>query len=335
MDNPVLVDLWRGQLVESSHHGRVAVIDADGAVVFSAGNIDAPIFPRSAVKAFQALPLIETGAADKYGLTNSEIALACASHSGDEMHVAAANSMLTKAGLDAGALECGIHWPMDVKVAGELAASGKKPGALHNNCSGKHAGFLCTCCAQNDHILGYVEAEHKTQRHIRDVLSDITGVKHTTDTMGIDGCSIPTYAIPLKSLAYGFARFVTGQGLGLERAKAAKRIVSAIATSPEMIAGKGRFDTEIMKIFGHEVMLKLGAEGVYCGAIPSLGLGIALKCDDGTIRAAEVMMAAVIKKYLNSNKVHRTEFTALASPVLKNWNGIEVARLAATEAFDK
>ena len=120
MDNPVLVNLWRGSLIESSHHGRIAVMDANGIVVFSAGDIDAPVFPRSAVKAFQALPLIETGAADKYKLTSSEIALACASHSGDDIHVAAASSMLAKAGLDVNALECGAHWPMDTKVAGKL-----------------------------------------------------------------------------------------------------------------------------------------------------------------------------------------------------------------------
>ncbi len=330
MDNPVLVNLWRSSLIESSHHGRVAVVDADGQVVFSAGDIEAPIFPRSAVKAFQALPLIETGAADKYQLINSEIALACASHSGDEIHVTTASSMLAKAGLDVKALECGAHWPMDTKVAGKLAETGKKPSALHNNCSGKHSGFLCTCCSEEYSVSNYVGADHKIQKHIRDIMSDVTGVRHTIDTMGVDGCSIPTYAVPLKNLAHGFARFATGQGLQPERAKAAQRILSAIASAPEMIAGKGRFDTEIMKLLGDEVMLKLGAEGVYCGAIPSLGLGIALKCDDGTIRAAEVMMAAILKKYLDNDKVHSAEFTAYASPVLKNWNGIEVARLSAT-----
>ena len=333
MDNPVLVNVWRGSLIESTHRGRVAVIDADGAVVFSAGDIGAPIFPRSAVKAFQALPLVETGAVDRYGLTDAEIALACASHSGDEMHVTTASSMLGKAGLDVSALECGTHWPMDTKVAGRLAASGKKPNALHNNCSGKHAGFICTCCVQDTPISGYIGAGHSIQTHIRDVMSDVTGIAHTTDNMGIDGCSIPTYSVPLKSLALGFAKFASGHGLGMERAKAAQRILAAIASAPEMIAGKGRFNTEIMKILGEDVMLKLGAEGVYCGAIPALGLGIALKCDDGTIRAAEVMMAAVLKKFLKNDKVQSADFAAHASPVLKNWNGLDVARLEPTEVL--
>jgi L-asparaginase II len=333
MNNPALVNVWRGSHIESMHHGRVAVLDADGDVIFSLGDIDAPVFPRSSVKAIQAMPLIESGAADTYKLNSQEIALACASHSGDESHVTVASSMLSKAGLDVSALECGAHWPMDNKVAGRLSARGGKPSALHNNCSGKHAGFLCVCCADSRQTSGYVQATHAIQRQIRDVMSDITGTSHTTQNMAIDGCSIPTYAVPLRNLALGFARFGSGQGLSLDRARAAQRILAAIALNPEMIAGQGRFDTEVMKILGAGVMLKLGAEGVYCGAIPEFGIGIALKCDDGTIRAAEVMMAAILRKILNNDAVHSAAFEAHMNPILKNWNGIEVARLTPTQVL--
>jgi L-asparaginase II len=333
MNNPALVNVMRGSHVESMHHGRVAVLDADGDVIFSLGDIDAPVFPRSSVKAIQALPLIESGAADTYKLNSQEIALACASHSGDESHVTVASSMLSKAGLDISALECGAHWPLDNKIAGRLAASGGKPSALHNNCSGKHAGFLCVCCADNRQTSGYVQATHAIQRQIRDVMSDITGTPHITQNMAIDGCSIPTYAVPLRNLALGFARFGSGQGLSLDRARAAQRILAAIALNPEMIAGQGRFDTEVMKILGAGVMLKLGAEGVYCGAIPEFGIGIALKCDDGTIRAAEVMMAAILRKILNNDAVHSAAFEAHVNPILKNWNGIEVVRLTPTQVL--
>ncbi len=327
MDNPVLVNVWRGSHIESCHHGRVVVVDSDGDVLFSLGDIDAPVFPRSSVKAIQALLLIESGAADTFKLNSQEIALACASHSGDVSHVAVANSMLSKAGLDMHHLECGAHWPMDNKVAGRLAASGGKPSSLHNNCSGKHAGFLCVCCADNRHTQGYVGADHIIQRQIREIMSDITGAPHTHKNMAIDGCSIPTYAVPLRNLALGFARFSSAQGLSLDRARAAQRILAAIAAAPDMIAGQGRFDTEVMKILGAGVMLKLGAEGVYCGTIPEFGIGIALKCDDGAIRAAEVMMATVLQRLLNNELVRSEAFKAHVNPILKNWNGIEVARL--------
>jgi L-asparaginase II len=333
MGNPVLVNVWRGSHIESSHHGRVVVLDSDGDVIFSLGDIDAPVFPRSSVKAIQALPLIESGAADTFKLTQQEIALACASHSGDESHVVVANSMLTKAGLDVHHLECGAHWPTDNKVAGRLAESGGKPSALHNNCSGKHAGFLCVCCADSRQTQGYVGADHIIQRQIREIMSDVTGAPHTHKNMAIDGCSIPTYAVPLRNLALGFARFGSGHGLSLDRARAAGRILTAIASAPDMIAGQGRFDTEIMKILGSGVMLKLGAEGVYCGTIPEFGIGIALKCDDGTIRAAEVMMAAVLRRLLNNDMVHSKAFEAHVNPILKNWNGIEVARLTPSEVL--
>jgi L-asparaginase II len=333
MGNPVLVNVMRGSHIESMHHGRVAVLDADGDVIFSLGDIDAPVFPRSSVKALQALPLIESGAADIYKLSQQEIALACASHCGDESHVNVASSMLAKAGLDVNALECGVHWPTDNKAAARLSASGGKPSSLHNNCSGKHAGFLCVCCADSRQTNGYVQATHSIQRHIREIMSELTGAAHTDQNMAIDGCSIPTYAVPLRNLALGLARFGSGQGLSLDRARAAQRILAAIAVNPDMIAGKGRFDTEVMKILGAGVMLKLGAEGVYCGVIPEFGIGIALKCDDGSIRAAEVMMAAVLRKLLNNDVVQSAAFEAHVNPILKNWNKIEVARLTPTKVL--
>ncbi len=327
MNNPALVNVWRGQQLESLHHGRIAVLDADGAVVFTAGDIEAPVFPRSAIKALQALPLIESGAADRYQLSEAEIALACASHSGEERHAAVAASTLAKAGLDKTVLECGAHWPMGERAARALAATGHKPNALHNNCSGKHSGFLCVCCADGKDTHGYVGADHFIQREVRAVLAEVTGAAHTDAVMGIDGCSIPTYAIPLRAMALGFARLGSGQGLPPERAKAAKRLLKAIAAAPEMIAGEGRFDTDVMSLVGREIMIKMGAEGVYCGTIPALGLGIALKCDDGTVRAAEVMMAAVLRKFLKNDLVQGAEFERYLNPVIKNWNGIEVARL--------
>ncbi len=328
MENPVLVEVLRGATVESRHRGAVAVVDGDGGVVFAAGDIERPVFPRSAVKAIQALPLIESGAADAYGFGQRELALASASHSGEPEHAALAAAMLAKAGLDRSALECGAHWPTRQEAALDLARGGGSPCALHNNCSGKHAGFLCTCRHLGRDHRSYVAADHPAQQAVREAMEAVTGAAHAVSTCGTDGCSIPTYAVPLKNLAHGFARMATGTGLGPVRAAAARRLLDACMAEPFLVAGTGRLDTRLMLAAGGRVMVKVGAEGVYCGAVPELGLGIALKCDDGAARAAEIVVAAVLGRLLADDATLAAAMAELARPVLTNWNGIEVGALA-------
>ncbi|GGK54530.1 asparaginase [Salinarimonas ramus] len=329
MNNPVLVEVTRGALVESRHRGAVAVVDSEGTAVLTVGDVDEPVFPRSAVKAIQALPLVASGAADAYGLTDAELALACASHSGEPAHVEAAAAMLAKAGRGEGTLECGCHWPLDQKVARALAESGAKPGALHNNCSGKHAGFVCLACASDVDPAGYVRPEHAVMETVRAALEEVTGATHTQDHRGIDGCSIPTYAIPLPALAYGFAKFGSGLHLSEAYSAAAARIRKAVAANPFMVAGTGRFDTRVMECLGPRVFLKTGAEGVYCASFPELGLGVALKCDDGATRASEAMMAAIIRRFLDLDDKERCLVDAVADATLKNWEGVEVGAVRA------
>jgi L-asparaginase II len=330
MRNPVLVEMVRGALTESRHRGAVAVVDADGAIVLALGDVARPVYPRSAVKPIQALPLVESGAAARYGFADEEIALACASHGGEPSHVALAGRMLARAGLDASALECGAHWPSHLPSSRALARSGVEPSALHNNCSGKHAGFLCVACAAGVDHRGYVAASHPVQREVRAALEDLAGVGLSEDQCGIDGCAIPTWAVPLEALAHAFARFGTGQGLASERARAAARIRAACAAQPYYVAGTGRFCTEVMKIFGARVLAKTGAEGVFCGALPEQGFGIALKCDDGATRAAEVAMAAVIARVLPMSEEERGALERFARPVLRNWSRVEVGGLRAS-----
>ena len=327
MSDPVLVEILRGGIVESFHHGALAVMDSDGKVVFSLGDIDRPIFPRSAIKAFQALPLIESGAAERFHLTDQEIALACASHSGEPAHVGAAASMLGKAGRDLHCLECGAHWPMGDKAARALAASGGTPLTLHNNCSGKHAGFVCASVEMQHDVKGYIAAEHPTMRAVSASIEAMTGYNLTHATRGVDGCSIPTYAIPLRNIAAGFAKLASGQGLSPARAKATIRLRQAVAAAPFMVAGTGRFDTEIMEILGARAFLKMGAEGVYCAALPELGYGIALKIEDGATRASESVMAALLARYLALNSDEAAALTPQLDLVMKNWNGLEVGRM--------
>lgn len=322
--DPVIVEVTRGARVESAHRGAVVVVDPSGAVAFAAGDIDAAVYPRSAVKALQALPLVETGAADRLGLTPAEIALACASHGGEPAHVATALSMLHKAGRDESCLECGTHWPSHAAAARALAANHERASPLHNNCSGKHAGFICLACDRGDAAAGYVRPDHPTMREVTAALADTTGTVLDESNSATDGCSIPTFAVPLRALALAFARFGSGVGLSPGRARAAQRIRDAVAAHPFMVAGTDRFDTKIMTALGPRAFTKTGAEGVFCASLPDLGLGIALKCDDGAGRAAEVATAALIERFLRPDDA---TVGALVRPVLKNWNGIAVGAM--------
>lgn len=327
MSNPILVEVARGGTVESRHRGAIAVSDASGKLVLAIGDVERPVFPRSAVKAIQALPFVESGAADAFGFGNREIALACSSHTGEPEHAELALSMLRRAGLDEDALECGAHWPTRQHATIELARSGAKPSQLHNNCSGKHSGFLSTCmhCGIDRH--GYVGATHPFQAMVRKTMEDVTGTAHDVDTCGTDGCSIPTYAVPLANLAQGFARMATGEGLSAERARAAERILAACMTEPFLTAGTNRADTRMMEAGAGRVFTKTGAEGVFCAAIPELGLGIALKCDDGATRAAEVMVAQTIARLLGKDDPLEGAFREMAQPLIKNWRGTQVGEI--------
>ncbi len=334
MSNPILVEVLRGTLVESRHRGSVAVLDADGRRVLALGDVERAVYPRSAIKALQALPLVESGAADRFGFGAEELALACASHSGEPGHVATATRMLERAGLDASALKCGAHWPIHQPSAHALARSGRVATALHNNCSGKHAGFLCTACAMGADCAGYVDPVHPVQREVKAVLESLTGASLSQDVCAVDGCSVPTWAVPLSALAQAFARFGVGAGMTPGRAKAAARLRAACAEKPWHVAGTGRFCTEIMQAFGRRLFVKTGAEGVYCAALPEQGLGIAVKCDDGAGRAAEVIVASVIARLL-SDPSDRAALERFVRPTLRNWNGIAVGGLRPTEALVK
>jgi L-asparaginase II len=341
--NPVLVEAWRGRAVESFHRGSLVVVDPDGRVVGALGDVQRPVFPRSAIKVLQALPLVASGAAEALGLTDAELALACASHNGEPGHADTAAGILRRLGLDEAALECGAHWP-GLEAAGRaLAAAGREPTALHNNCSGKHAGFLCLACALQGgakgpdlqrFVRGYVQPDHPVMREVGAAIEAATGERLDNAPMGIDGCSIPTYALPLKAWALAFARVATGQGLSADHARAAQRLRQAVARSPFHVAGTGRFDTRVMERLGERVFCKVGAEGVYGAALPELGLGVALKMDDGnTARAAEVVMAAVIEALLPLSEDDRRFVRGLSEGVLRNWRGIEVGALRASPSL--
>ena len=327
MTNPVLVEVTRGGIIESRHRGSVVVVDSAGKILLSLGDRLLPVFPRSAIKALQALPMVESGAPERFGLGDDEIALACASHTGSAAHVRAAASMLAKAGMSADSLECGVQPPRDDDEARELARQARPALSLHNNCSGKHAGFVCLACAHLEDPRGYVNASHPVQQRVRAVLEQMTGQALDPLACGTDGCSIPTYAISLVALAGAFARFGSGVGLDAVRARAATRIRKAVAANPVMVGGEGKFDTLVMRVLGEQVFCKIGAEGVYCAALPDQGLGVAIKIDDGAARAAECAMGAMIRRFVPLSEDARARLGNVLEPELRNWNGILVGQV--------
>ena len=292
--SPIVVEVTRGDMVESRHHAAVAVVDIAGTVVLRAGDIERAVYARSAIKPLQALALVESGAVDAFGLTEPEIALACASHSGEPRHTATVRAWLERVGFTESDLECGAHAPLNSAAAATLVRAGEKPSALHNNCSGKHAGFLTLARHIGASPAGYVRYDHPVQQRVLGILEQMTGLDLGDASRGIDGCGIPVIAIPLGSVALAMARLSEPGDQPEPRQAAAERIRGAMAAEPFLVAGTDRFDTRMIEATNGRVLVKSGAEGVLCAILAELGLGVALKVADGARRAAEVAMAHVI-----------------------------------------
>lgn len=331
--NPILVETTRGEMVESHHAGAAAVVDATGRVVRSWGDIDRPVFARSAIKPLQALPLVETGAADQFGLGDAEIALACASHRGEPIHVETVRRWLASVDLGPQDLECGSHAPGNAAAAEALIRAGEAPSAVHNNCSGKHSGFLTTARHRGEPTRGYIAPDHPVQQRVRAVLEEMSGLDLSRAPRGTDGCGIPVIGISLSGMARAMARLADPKGLAEERAAAGKRILDAMAAAPLMVSGTGGFATVVMTLAGASVRLKPGAEGVYCAVLPSLGYGIALKIDDGAARASEVAMGAILEGLGAFTSAQREALALRLRPVIKNVAGREVGAIRPAEAL--
>ncbi|HEX4078844.1 MAG TPA: asparaginase [Rhizomicrobium sp.] len=295
MTNPVLVEITRGALVESVHRGAVAIADARGNILFALGDIALPTYPRSALKPIQALPLLESGAADAWGVEPDEIALACASHSGEPMHTARVAAWLGRLGLSERDLACGAHPVRYEPLAEEMIRCGEKPTRIHNNCSGKHTGFLTVARHWNIATAGYERHEHPVQQAVAKTLGELAGIAQELP-WGVDGCAAPNFALPLHAFARALAQFADPAGLPPRRTQAMQRIVAATIAHPELVAGTGRVCTALMRAGKGRVAVKTGAEGVYAAIIPGAGLGIALKIDDGAGRAAETAIAYLLDR---------------------------------------
>lgn len=332
-DNPVLIELTRGDMVESGHRGAAAVVAADGHVVAAWGDVTRPVYPRSAVKPLQALALIETGAADAFAVGEAEIALACASHNGERTHVEAVAAWLGRMGLGDSDLECGPHAPLGPAARAGLIRSGAPFGRLHNNCSGKHAAMLATARHMGEPTAGYIQPGHPVQRRVRALLAEMGGTGLDDAPAGTDGCGIPTLGMPLLAIARAMARLVSPDSLAPARAAAARRVIAAMTAHPHMVAGRDRFCTRVLAAGGGGVLVKTGAEGVYAAALPGAGLGIALKIDDGAVRAAEAAIAALLPRFGALDGRVREVLAGYSHAVQRNWGGTETGVLRPAEGW--
>ncbi|HKG12576.1 MAG TPA: asparaginase [Pyrinomonadaceae bacterium] len=333
-----LVLVTRGSFVESIHAGHLAAVDGDGRVVASLGSPDAVSFMRSATKPFQALPLVTTGAADRFRLDARELAVACGSHNGEAVHTEAVLSMLSKTGLSVSDLKCGAHEPYSHEADAALRERGEKPTALHNNCSGKHAGMLALALHLGSNTSEYDRPDGPVQRAVFRAVSHFSGVGESELRFGTDGCGVPTFALTARTMALMFARFVAGAEevedvthgapRGVVGADAARRIIDAVLVHPDMVEGDGELDTELMRAGRGRFISKVGAEGVYCaGVLPCerwpRGLGLAFKIEDGdkSDRARPLVAVEALRQLRVLADGDLTSLSKFTRSALKNHRG--------------
>ncbi len=292
--SPIVVEVHRGSLLESRHRVHAVIASANGEIVEAWGDAAMEIYPRSAIKPLQALAFLETGAAEAHGCSDEEVALSCASHSGAMGHTMAVGSWLERIGLGPENLRTGTHRPYDEEAADNLIRRDEPWTTLNSNCSGKHSGFLTTARHLGEPLDSYLDIDHPVQRRCRAVLEEMGGNDLTDTARGIDGCGIPVYGMALDAFARATARLADPGALEPTREAACRRITHAMTKHPYMVAGRARFDTICMQALRGRVACKTGAEGVHMAAIPTLGLGVALKAEDGTKRASDTAMAALL-----------------------------------------
>jgi L-asparaginase II len=331
---PILARVLRGDRTESVHRGSIAVVDEDGALLGRAGSPRDAIYVRSAAKPFQAMSLLEAGGEKAFRLGSDEIAVICASHGGEPRHVRVVRGLLRRGGFTPADLACGAHLPMNDRSARRLIAAGKKPTALHNNCSGKHAGLLLACRLRGLSPDGYWKPGHPVQRIVIERLADFSGLRVSRIGIAVDGCSLPVFHIPLAGLALGYARLLSrpergGPGHGVVRA----RICRAFWESPGMVAGERRFTTDFLEAGPGRWVGKEGAEGVYAigisGGRRGKALGIAFKIDDGSTRARDAVALGILSRLRRLPAEARAGLARYIAPTLKNPAGLEVGRIVA------
>jgi len=327
---------YRGTLADLYHYGHIAVVDTEGNILWSLGEPERVVYARSSAKLFQAIPVIESGAVDAYGITDSELSLICASHRGEPFHTDGALSILNKAGLDESYLQCGTHYPYAPYMETKLKIEGKQPTEVHNNCSGKHSGFLITAKKLGESLDDYYALHHPRQKEVTAVLAEMCDYPADKIEIAIDGCGMPVHAMPLYKFAQGLARMSKPDTLNNTRAESVKRITNAITTHPEMINGTDGFTTELMQAFGDRLFSKSGANAYYAVGIKDKGIGIVVKMEDG---ASAIVPIAVIEVLVQIGVITREEADKLPNhkpvSVLRNHKKEEIGKVVAEFVLEK
>jgi L-asparaginase II len=334
MESEILAKAIRGETVESVHRGHLIIVDGEGEIIAQLGNPETVTFWRSSAKPFQTLPFLLSGAAEHFGFTEKEIALACGSHSGEKFHVETAGKMLERADFTEEDLRCGAHSPFNEKIAEKMIRAGEKPTQLHNNCSGKHAAMLALARHIGADVKTYEQLENPVQQKILETFSIFTDVPKNEIKIGIDGCALPNFALPLSAMARAFAKLVCPpEDFSNEFREACLRIVSAMTNFPEMIGGTRRLDTLLMQAARGKIISKVGAEGVYlAGILPNeqwkTGLAIAFKIEDGDDQRARAVVAIELLRRFGILEANNDEKLREYSPmIIKNRRGDEVGKI--------
>lgn len=325
------VEIWRGPAVESEHSVAVAVVSADGRLRAASGRTEQVTFARSAIKPIQALPLVQDGAADRFGFGDREIALCCASHSGEPKHVEGVRWMLERIKLEEAALACGPHAPFHGPSAAAIAGANQTPGRIHNNCSGKHAGMLALARFHGWPIAGYNRPDHPVQKRIGRELAEWAGVAADDFVLATDGCGVVTFGLPLVAMARAFAGLAAAARRGDD---GPARVFQAMRTCPDYVAGTDRLCTALMQAVDGRIIVKTGAEGVYCAASPGAELGVAVKVADGARRASEPALLGVLSALGLLSEDEMGRLRAFAEPELRNTRGEVVGRVRAVIEID-
>lgn len=327
----VVANVYRGEQIESSHLGHIAVVDQHGNLLYSYGDPDRLTFARSSMKPLQAIPIVETGTADRYQLEPADLSLCCASHSGEPRHRTRAMSMLERAGQPEATLQCGTHVPRHEESYKELIRAGKSLTPVYSNCSGKHAGMIATATHMGEDVASYHLLEHPVQQRILDVVADITGYPREKITLGIDGCGVPVHRLPLVNYAWAFAKLAKPEVIhNPVRQHAARRIVEAMVAHPEMVGGESRYCTDLMNAFGGRIFGKAGAESVYCLGDRERGIGIAVKIEDGGARAIYPVVNEVLRQLGIGMDGALKTLHAYTNPPITNMSGSVVGRVETT-----
>ncbi len=326
----ILAHVMRGENVESVHRGNLVVVDKDYKIIFSLGEPMARTYWRSAAKPFQVLPMVEAGGIEKYGFNDEEIAVMAGSHGGEEGHVERVRGILAKMGRDAKDLDCGPAAPLYWPRAKRMLELGERYGQIHNPCSGKHSSMIALALIKDFELKDYIMLNHPVQKMMLSTVADVSGLKTVDIGLGIDGCGVPVFELPLYNMALAYSKLALPRGIeDALRQKALRRIAKAMVENPYYVAGSRRLDTSLMEVTKGRLVAKIGAEGVYCIGVIGEGIGIALKIEDGSSRAIDAVVLKLLKRL---QLISDTEYGKLKSQCkleIKNHRGDIIGRIKA------